>query len=172
MKKALLVTDMLNDFIRSEGRLYIGETGLEIIDPIQKIIQKAREDRTHVIYICDNHFPHDAEFEMFPPHCLQGTPGADIIDELTPAKGDVILSKRRFSAFFGTDLDLTLRELKVEELFLTGVCTNICVLYSAADARMLNYKVNVYKNAVTSFCNEAHSYALKEMESTLGVKIL
>ena len=172
MEQALLVIDMLNDFIQSEGRLYIGESGFEIISPIQRIIQKAREERTHVIYICDRHLPQDAEFEMFPPHCLQETPGAQIIDELTPARGDIIIPKRRFSAFFGTDLDLTLRELKVNELFLTGVCTNICILYTAADARGLNYKVNVYKNAITSFSSEAHTYALKEMENTLGVNIL
>ncbi len=172
MEKALLVIDMLNDFIQSEGRLYIGGTGVKVIDPIQRITQKAREERTHILYICDSHFPQDAEFEMFPPHCLQGTPGADIIDELAPAKGDVIVPKRRFSAFFGTDLDLTLRELKVDELFLTGVCTNICILYTAADARMLNYKVNVHKDAVASFNQEAHLYSLKEMESTLGVTIL
>jgi len=53
-----------------------------------------------------------------------------------------------------------------------GVCTNICVLYTAADARNLNYKVVVPKNCVTSFDLEAHKFALNEMKKTLGVEII
>ncbi|RQD74674.1 MAG: cysteine hydrolase [Candidatus Syntrophonatronum acetioxidans] len=172
MKGAFLVIDMLKDFILPEGRLYIGEKGAEIIDPIKKHMQEARERRNHVIFICDRHFSQDGEFQLFPPHCLEGTQGAEVIEELKPARGDIVIPKRRFSSFFGTDLDLTLRELEVEELYLAGVVTNICILYTAADARMLNYKVNVYQEAVASFNPKAHNFALQEMKSTLGVNIL
>jgi nicotinamidase-related amidase len=67
---------------------------------------------------------------------------------------------------------LTLRELNVTELELAGVCTQICVLYTAADARMLNYDVTVRRECVASFDPEAHEFALKEMERTLGVKVI
>ncbi len=91
---------------------------------------------------------------------------------MAPREGDFQVYKRRYSAFFGTDLDLTLRELGVTELELVGVCTQICVLYTAADARMLNYNITVRKECVASFDEDAHAFALKEMEKTLGVKVL
>jgi nicotinamidase/pyrazinamidase len=109
---------------------------------------------------------------MFPSHCVTGTPGADVVDELKPRPGDKIIPKRRYSGFFQTDLDLTLRELGVDEIVLVGVCTNICCLYTAADARNLNYKVTAVRDAMSSFDEAAHEYALKEMEKTLGVTVI
>jgi len=170
-KKALLVIDMLNDFVKPDGALYIGEAAQRVAKEVEAIIDKARREGMPVIYICDNHRADDAEFNMFKPHCVKGTKGAEIVEELAPQPGDYIIPKRRYSAFFGTDLDATLREMGVSELVLVGVCTNICVLYTAADARMLNYDVTVVRNAVASFSQEAHEFALKEMESTLGVKV-
>ncbi|WP_088554294.1 cysteine hydrolase family protein [Calderihabitans maritimus] len=170
-KKALLIIDMLNDFVREDGALYVGPDGKRIVPKIQEEIEKARKSGIPVIYICDNHREDDAEFNMFPPHCIKGTEGSEVIKELEPAPGDYIIPKRRYSAFFGTDLDALLRELGVEELILTGVCSNICVLYTAADARMRNYRVTVVKDGVASFKEEVHRFALQEMESTLGVVI-
>lgn len=171
-KKALLVIDMLNDFIQPDGALYIGKSAEMVAAEIQRIIKEAREEEMPVIYICDSHRTDDAEFQMFKPHCIKNTKGGEIIDSLAPRPGDYIILKRRYSAFFGTDLDATLREMNVSELILVGVCTNICVLYTAADARMLNYKVTVIKDGVASFDEEAHKFALREMENTLGVKII
>jgi len=171
-KKALLIIDMLNDFIQPDGALYIGKSAERVAAEIQRIIKEAREEEMPVIYICDCHRTDDAEFQMFKPHCIKNTKGGEIIDSLAPRPGDYIIPKRRYSAFFGTDLDATLREMNVSELILVGVCTNICVLYTAADARMLNYKVTVIKDGVASFDEEAHKFALREMENTLGVKII
>ena len=171
IKKALLITDMLNDFIRENGKLYIGDGGGKIISPIQKELEKFRKEKNPIFYICDCHRPDDKEFNLFPPHCLSGTEGAGIIEELKPLKGDFIIHKRRYSGFFQTDLDITLREEGISELELVGVCTNICVLYTAASARMLNYKVTVLKDAVASFDQQAHDFALKQMKDVLGVEI-
>lgn len=169
--KALLVIDMLNDFIDKDGALSVGQVG-EIITPfISKKIKEFRTKEYPVIYICDNHEKDDKEFEMFEPHCIADSWGSKIIDELTPKKGDKIIKKRRYSAFFGTELDLYLREKGVDELYLVGVCTNICVLYTAADARNLNYEVNLFKDGVASFDTDAHLFALSEAEKTLGCKI-
>ena len=77
-----------------------------------------------------------------------------------------------YSGFFGTDLDITLRERGIDTLRLVGDCTNICVLYTAADARNLGYEVEVLREGVTSFDEEAHHDALRELEKTLGAKIV
>ncbi len=171
MKKALLVIDMLKDFLAKEGALCIGDSK-PIIKKVSARVNEWRSDENPVIYIMDRHLPQDAEFKMFPPHCLVGERGAEMVGELTPQEGDFLVYKRRYSAFFGTDLDLTLREMGVTELELAGVCTQICILYTAADARMLNYDVTVRKECVDSFDKEAHEFALNEMEKTLGVKVL
>ncbi len=171
MNEALLVIDMLHDFLNEDGALSIGDSG-QIIRQVGCRLVEWRSRGKPVIYIMDRHLPTDAEFQMFPPHCLSGEKGAEIIAELAPRRGDILIHKRRYSAFFGTDLDLTLRELGVSELELTGVCTNICVLYTAADARMLNYGVTVRRECVASFDENAHVFALKEMEKTLGVKVI
>ncbi len=170
MAKALLIIDMLNDFLETDGALSIGESQ-EIIQNVSSRVKEWRTDGNPVIYIVDRHLPQDSEFEMFPPHCLAGERGGEIVGELTPQEGDFVIHKRRYSAFFGTDLDLTLRELGVRELELAGVCTQICILYTAADARMLNYDVTVRKDCVASFDEEAHAFALNEMEKTLGVTV-
>ncbi|NLP36701.1 MAG: cysteine hydrolase [Firmicutes bacterium] len=171
MAKALLVIDMLNDFLAADGALSIGDS-TQIISNVAKRIDEWRAGGHPVIYIMDRHLPQDEEFNMFPPHCLAGEPGAEVVPELAPQEKELKIYKRRYSAFFGTDLDLTLRELGVTELELVGVCTQICVLYTAADARMLNYQVTVRKDCVASFDTQAHEFALKEMESTLGVKVI
>jgi nicotinamidase-related amidase len=170
--KALLVIDMLEDFINPKGKLYCGKQTKKIVPILKKEIENTRKKGIPIIYICDRHLPNDPEFKMFPPHCIVNSDGAEIIREISPLENDYVIFKRRFSGFFQTDLDLTLRELKISDLILTGVCTNICVLYTAADARMLNYNVIVLKDCVASYDKKAHNFALKEMEKTLGVKII
>lgn len=172
MKKSFVIIDMLNDFVDEHGSLYIGVAGRQIIPFIRMELEKARKQGWPVIYICDHHRQDDSEFQMFPPHCIAGTDGANVCSELAPVPGDFIIFKRRFSGFYGTDLDICLREMKIEELVLTGVCTNICVLYTAVDARMRNYRVTVLKNGVASFSDDAHRFALQEMEKTLGVVVV
>ncbi len=170
--KALLVVDMLVDFIDPKGALYIGSVAESLVDNVQKRLAKYRSSDDMVIYICDRHVEDDREFEMFPPHSLEEDDGSEIVASLAPQKGERIIPKRRFSAFFGTDLDLTLREKGINEIELAGCVTNICILYTSADARALNYKVTAHKNAVASFDPEAHQFALQEMEKTLGVNLI
>jgi len=170
-EKAFVVIDMLNDFVQEQGALYVGEAGRRVIPVIMRELTKARNEGWPVIYVCDQHYEGDQEFKMFPSHCLVGSKGSKICAELVPQAGDLVIPKRRYSGFYGTDLDLCLRERGVQELVLTGVCTNICVLYTAADARMRNYRVTVIKEGVASFDEKAHLFALQEMERTLGVNI-
>lgn len=109
---------------------------------------------------------------MFPPHCIAGEYGSAIVDDIVVKETDKIIKKRRYSGFYGTDLDLFLREKSISEINLVGVCTNICVLYTAADARNIGYTVNIYKDGVATFDDEAHIFALKEAKNTLGCNII
>src|SRR4029077_17825405 len=172
MKRALVVVDMIEDFVHEGGALYCGPTMTRIVPVIQREIARARGAAEPVVYLADNHLPDDAEFQIFPPHAIAGTKGAEIVPELAPSEDDVVIPKRRYSGFFGTDLDITLRERGVNTLRLVGDCTNICVLYTAADARNLGYAVEVVERGVTSFDEEAHRAARGELEKTLGATIL
>ncbi|HKY50994.1 MAG TPA: isochorismatase family cysteine hydrolase [Candidatus Limnocylindria bacterium] len=172
MKRALVVIDMIEDFAREGGALYCGPSMAQIIPVIQRELTRARSAAEPVVYLTDNHVPDDAEFKIFPRHAVAGTPGAEIIPELAPGDDDDVIPKRRYSGFFGTDLDITLREKGVDTLRLVGDCTNICVLFTAADARNLGYDVEVVREGVTSFDEQAHRDALRELEKTLGAKIV
>ncbi len=169
--KALLVVDMLVDFIDPKGALYIGPVAENLVAEVKERLDSYRSAGDPVIFICDRHLEDDHEFEMFPPHSMDGTGGEQVVAELAPNNKERMIAKRRFSAFFGTDLDLTLREKGVTEIELVGCVTNICILYTAADARALTYKVSVPQNAVASFDADAHSFALQEMKKTLGVNL-
>ncbi|MHB8631068.1 MAG: cysteine hydrolase family protein [Candidatus Limnocylindria bacterium] len=172
MRRALVVVDMIEDFVHEGGALYCGPSMTRIIPVIQRELDRARSSGEPVVYLKDDHLPQDAEFALFPPHAIAGTKGARIVPELAPRDGDIVVPKRRYSGFFGTDLDITLRERAVDTLRLVGDCTNICVLYTAADARNLGYAVEVVRDGVTSFDLEAHADALRELEKTLGATIL
>ena len=172
MRRALVVVDMIEDFVREGGALYCGPSMARIVPVIQRELDRARSSDEPVVYLKDDHLPDDAEFAQFPPHAIAGTTGAEIVPEVAPRDGDIVIPKRRYSGFFGTDLDITLRERGVDTLRLVGDCTNICVLYTAADARNLGYTVEVVREGVTSFDLEAHADALRELEKTLGATIL
>lgn len=172
MKTALIVVDMLTDFIDPEGTLYCGDAARQIVPEVARMLETAREEGMPVFFLVDWHDPDDAEFAMFPEHCVRDTKGAEVIDELKPRQGEAVIRKKRFSGFFGTDLDLRLREKGVERVVLAGVATNICVLYTAADARMRHYKVTVPKNAVASFDQEAGRFALEQMTKVLGAQVV
>ncbi|MDW7738612.1 MAG: isochorismatase family cysteine hydrolase [Bacillota bacterium] len=170
--KALLVIDMIYDFIDPGGALYIGPVADILVPAVKERIDIYRSENKLVIYICDRHLNDDREFEMFPPHSLKGSGGDEIVSELLPLDNEQIIHKRRYSAFFGTDLDLTLRDHGVSDVELVGCVTNICILYTAALARMLSYRVTVPVEAVASFDHDAHNFALREMEKTLGVTLI
>ena len=170
--EALLVIDMLNDFVKEGGALETGQAGRKIVPFIKAKIEEYRDQGYPIIYMCDNHEIDDKEFDMFPPHCVKNTEGSKIIEDLEVEETDKIIFKRRYSSFCGTDLDIYLREREINEISIVGVCTNICVLYTAADARNISYDVNIYREGVASFDSEAHDFALKEMENTLGCTII
>jgi nicotinamidase-related amidase len=171
MQRALLIVDMLNDFIRSNGALPVPGTE-KIISPLKDLLEAFRKKGEPVIYVCDFHRHDDEEFGVWGPHAVMGSWGSKIIDELEPLNEEIIIYKRRFSGFFGTDLDLTLREKRVEEVVVTGVLTNICVLYTASDAYQRGYKVVVPADCVAAADPEMHRFALKQLKEVVGARIV
>ncbi len=169
---ALIVVDMLRDFIDPRGVLTCGEAGRAIVPAVEREIQRALAEGRDVYFVCDRHLEDDAEFRQFPRHAVEGTWGAQIIDELTVPAGARIVPKRRYSGFYASGLDLLLRERGTRALTVVGVCTQICVLYTTADARERGYGVTVNRNAVASFDEAAHRWALHELESTLGATLV
>lgn len=171
MAKALLVIDMLNDFIRPDGLLYCGEAGEKIVPFVKAKIDEFRAAGATVIFICDRHESDDLEFKRFPQHCVAGTPGAEVITELRfDGYAENITGKQRYSAFFNTDLDEQLED--IDEIAVVGVCTNICVLYTVEGLCNLDKRVTVYRDGVASFDQAAHEFALRQMADVLGAAVV
>lgn len=170
-QSALLIIDMLNDFIEEEGSLVV-PGARRIVPTVKRILDAAREQEAPVIYITDSHREDDKEFQYWPPHAISDTWGGDVIDELEPHEGDYVVPKRRYSAFFGTDLDLLLRELDVRRLYLTGVLTNICVYATALDASMRNYEVTVVKDAVASLSEKTDKFIFQQLNEVMQAQLI
>jgi len=170
MANAVLVVDMLRGFLEEGYPLYIGENGCEIIPNIQRLLQQELAKGSKIFFICDNHAPDDLEFRMFPPHCIEGTVEAEVTPELAKYPGEII-PKKRYSGFFGTQLEEKLKQLKPEELIICGVLTDICVMHTTADARNRDYEVEVPTDCVTSPDEEAHRFALEHIDKVLGAKL-
>ena len=171
MSNVVLVVDMVVGFMEPGHNLYCGDESREIIPRVQELIERERADGGDVIFICDTHDPDDLEFQMFPVHCVRGTEEAEVIAELRGYEGETI-RKRRYSAFFETDLEDRLARLNPDKVIVCGVCTDICVMHTAADARNRDYAVEVRTDCVASFDAEAHRYALRHMEMILGAKLI
>ena len=171
MSNVVLVVDMVIGFMEPGHNLYCGDDAREIIPRIQQLIEREQAAGSEVIFICDTHDPDDLEFEMFPVHCVRGTEEADVIQELRGYDG-ATLPKRRYSAFFETDLEQRLADLSPDKVIICGVCTDICVMHTASDARNRDYVVEVPTDCVASFDPDAHAYALTHMEKILGAKLV
>jgi len=170
MANAVLVVDMVRGFLEEAYPLYCGGRTRRIIPNVQRLLEQELDQGSTVFFLCDRHTPDDPEFRMFPPHCIEGTAEAEIIPELARYQGEVI-PKRRYSGFFDTPLDEKLRKLKPDKLIVCGVCTDICVLYTVADARNRDYQVEVPVDCVASLSEKAHHSALEHIGKTLGAKL-
>ncbi len=169
LKPAVLIIDMLNDFVTGALKC---ERAIRIIPNIKQLIETARKREVPVIYTNDTHLHKvDKEFQIWPPHAVSGTWGGEVIDELKPAETDYVIHKRRYSAFFATSLDLLLRELEVDTLILTGLVTNVCIQHTAADAFFLGYKILAPEDCIAAVNEEIHKNALNYMKTFYGCKI-
>jgi len=171
LRQALLIIDMLNDFVLPGAPLEVSATR-DIIAPIRARLDQARAEQMPVVYVCDAHAEDDEEFGVWPKHAVKGTYGAQVVEELRPIEGETVVEKTRYSGFFGTDLDSILKQSAVGTLALAGCVTNICVLYTAADAAMRGYKLVVPKDCVAALAPEDHEFALRQMRDVMGAKVV
>lgn len=181
-KQALLIIDYTNDFVDDKGALTCGKPGQDLEEEIFNLAEKMYQNGDRVWFPTDVHKPNDPyhpETKLFPPHNVRGTWGRELYGGLQDWYNDhndgetvKLFDKTRYSAFAGTDLDLRLRERKIDTLHLVGVCTDICVLHTAVDAYNLNYKLVIHENGVASFDLKGHEWALGHFKNCLGAEIV
>ncbi|MFT9495191.1 cysteine hydrolase family protein [Anaerosolibacter sp.] len=164
-RHAILVIDMLNDFVGEKAPLRC-PGGEEITPNLQKLfewVRNRKDDDIHLVHIQEAHRKNDADFRVRPVHAVKGTWGSDFIPELYPQEDEYIVQKRRHSGFAHTDLDLYLREENMDTVVVTGVWTNVCVRSTASDALYNAYKVITLSDGCASKTKEMHEHGLVDL---------
>ena len=138
---------------------------------VARAVDLAHKAEIPVIYTIDQHIPGlDKELELWGEHGIKGR--MRVIPEIKTADGDYYIPKRRYSSFFQTDLDLTLRELGVTTLIAVGCDTNICVLHTLADAYYLGYETIVVEDATTTFLCGTQEAGIEHFVKCFGSQIV
>lgn len=170
-KTALIIVDMLNDFIDEKGALYCGPAAKQIVPFVKNRLAAHREQGNLVIFLQDAHDEDDAEFEKFPKHCVAGSWGSQVIESLTPLEKEMVIPKKRYSGFYRTQLDKVLRAHGPDRVEVTGVCTSICVMDTVGGLANRDYKIFVPEKGVADFDPEFHRFSLKRMKQLYGADI-
>ena len=161
MKPAIIVVDMLKDNLKESPRNPFLQEGRAIIPNLQRLLGESRKKGFPVIFGCDSFLEGDFIFKgRMKVHALRGTKGAEVVDDLKPEPTDMILPKRRFSAFFKTDLDQTLRMLGVDTIVVTGITTEVCVLMTVMDGLSHDFSVIILEDCSASRKREFHQGCL------------
>jgi len=176
--EALVVVDMQNGFCKA-GNL-ASDRCLAVVDDVGAEVERALDAGTWTFFTADTHEPDDAEFQIFPEHCVRGTTEAEVVDELKPLlerEGALLVPKRRYSALFQTELEGHLHRFAIDRVRICGVCTDICVLHTTADLRNRDIAVTVAAGATATFDaphhpgDVAHEHALSHMAAILGATV-
>ena len=171
MKYAVIVVDMLNDFVTGALRC---ERGIKMVPHCVELVEYARKKHIPVIFTNDAHLDKvDREFKVWGPHALVGTTGAEVIPELKlDHSKDYVINKRRYSGFFQTDLDALLRELGVDTVIMCGLHAHMCVRHTSADAFQLGYDVIAATECMDSFTKEDYEIGIKYLHDVYGAPLL
>ncbi len=155
---AIIIVDMLKDNVYSQSHAGIGPQARELIPGIQRLLAAGREKGMPVIFANDAFLPDDFIFSGtgVKPHAIMGTEGAHVISEFGPEESDIILEKRRFSAFMGTNLDSLLKEMEIETIAVAGIGTPVCVLTTALDGIAHDFKVVMIEDCCAALRPEDH----------------
>jgi nicotinamidase-related amidase len=149
-RTAIIVVDMQNDFVKPEGSLEV-PAAKETIPQIQQMLKRARGLGVIVTYTQDTAIEDDPEFEIWPAHCVRGTWGWHIVDELAPHEKDMVFQKNRYDGFYGTGLEHFLSRIwHIEHLVIVGTVSNICVLHTAASAGLRWFHVVIPANGISA----------------------
>lgn len=172
-KTALLVIDMQNDFVEQNALIEVADIR-KSIPKFREFINKCREKGIMVIYtkhIFDM-VNNPIEARLFPGLAEQGlrenTNGAEIHQKLRPAEEDIIIKKKRYDAFIGTELELILKAKGIENVIITGTMSNVCCESTARTAMMKDF--NVFFTSDLTFTSDqmVHNNTLKNIASHFG----
>ncbi|MEA4863335.1 MAG: cysteine hydrolase family protein [Victivallaceae bacterium] len=170
-KSALIVIDMQKDGMN------MLPPAREVIPAVARLIAACRKHGVHIIYKSRVHRANGVDVETFRrelfarnPFLVEGSAGAEIIDELSPRPEDIQVRGTRFSGFFQTDLQLILTRLGIERLLICGVQTPNCIRATVTDAIAYDYQVVLASDAITAKTPEVHAANLADMEN-MGVTI-
>ncbi len=169
---ALLVVDMTRPFVE-RGYPLSSPNARAIVPQLRRTVSSFRKAGRPVLWLAQGH--HSVAFDRgdllnawWPRPLLENTPDVEIARGLSPRRGEKIILKRRYSGFFETDLDLTLRCLKVTDVVVCGVLTHMCPYLTAFDAFMHGYQV-FYPADLTASVNRAlHLHALRSVAGWCG----
>src|SRR4051794_41127261 len=173
---ALVVIDMQNDFCDPASRLFVAGAP-EIHGNVAEVMETFRDAGAPVVVVLRQHrltgldVDHTRIGIFQDDPFLVDSPGADLIDGLEIVPTDVVVVKRRWSAFFATDLDMVLRRVGVQSVVLAGVQTPNCIRATANDATSLDYHCTVIADATASASQEVQDANLYDM-SQMGVEIV
>jgi nicotinamidase-related amidase len=166
--KALIIVDMLKDFV--DGEL-ANPRAQRITEPLRRLLEHARESGWVVAYSNDAHKPGDPELKIWGEHAMEGSPGAQVIEELAPRDGELVSPKRTYGAFDGTALAEDLRERGVDEVVITGQHTHICVRHSSYGALRNGFEIAIPRDAVCAFEGVDEDDALEYLKMAYGAHV-
>ncbi|MBI4590828.1 MAG: cysteine hydrolase [Candidatus Rokubacteria bacterium] len=158
-KTAMIVVDMENDFI-APGAPMETPAGRKMLPNLKRAIAFCRERGIRVIYTAHVHRRDGCDMGLFddlwPPIAsraglVDGEPGIEIYPEIAPRPEEIVVKKHRYSAFFGTDLEIVLRGLGVDTVVITGVTTENCCHATARDAMFRDFRVVFLSDATATF---------------------
>ena len=165
----LLVIDIQQEDFKEMREENWDDPAWDCIRNARRVLDVFRAKKLPVIHIKEVHRPNMVDFgrELDGSegiHCIESSPDTDYAKLTYPIEGEYLISKRRYSAFFGTDLEILLKGLHVDTLYLIGGLTDVCIHYTAVDAHQNDYHFKVVTDAVAGSSEEAHCYALKAMQ--------
>jgi nicotinamidase-related amidase len=168
---ALLLVDVINDFDFPEAPQLL-RTALPAARRIAALTARARKLKVPVVYANDNFGRWRSDQAALVKHCLRAkSAGRTIVEKLRPRRNDYFVIKPKHSAFFASTLETLLRYLEVERVILAGFAGNICVLFTANDLYMRDYRMWVPEDCCASNTEEANRSALEEMRTVLKADV-
>jgi len=165
---ALVLVDVINDFFDPGGVNYHASYDA-LHEVLNQLVHAALENGRAVIHVVERHRSGpDFEFKKLPVHCLDGSWDATVPSWLAAQEQHIMVPKRRYSGFFGTDLDLLLRERHVRRLVVAGVKSHVCVRATIQDAFAFGYDVLLPREATGSNRENLHLASLEDVDRYLG----
>ena len=167
---ALLLIDVINDFEFPDGDELL-RVALPAGKNIAALKRRAKEAGIPAIYVNDNFGRWRSDFKKIVAHCREESRGKPFVELLLPEEDDYFVLKPKNSGFYSTTLDLLLTHLGARNLIITGIQGNNCVLFTANDAYMRDYKISVPADCTASNTEEENQHALTQMENVLKADV-